>query len=115
MPQLQATGGQQTSITGGVSVESKSVFTVTGAVVGTTETSIAIPAGTKSFRLQAACSAGAARITVSHTIGGTGVAITSFDVAAGSHWKEDLLDGTGFTIYLKSSKAATDVQLVLWS
>lgn len=113
MPQIQATGGN--SLSGNVNVQSKTSFTVSGAVVGITETSITIPAGTKAFKLQSAPSAGASVLTVSHTSTGTSTAATSFDICPGDRWTEELLDATGFTIYIKASKAATNVQLLLWS
>ena len=115
MPQIQATPGSNITISGNVNVQSKTTFTVTGSVIGTTEDTIVIPAGTKTFRLQTAPSAGGASLTISHTVGGTSVTATSFNICAGDRWSEELLDETGFTIYLKSSKAATDVQVILWT
>ena len=111
---IQATQGTTGSVTADIS--SKDSFTTTGATVGTTETSIVIPAGTKSFRLQAADIAGVAVLTIAGAATGTGSSTTSFDIFAGSSYQEDFLTGTSaVTIYIKSSKAGTPVQVLYWT
>lgn len=118
MPQISATGGNNVTLSGSViaDIQSKDTFTVTGATVGTTETSIVIPSGAKAWKIQAASSAGAAVLTISHTVGGTSVATTSFDICPGNSYDEEYLKGTNpLTIYIKSSKAGTPVQVLYWS
>lgn len=113
---INATSNSVSTISGQVDIQSKGTFTVTGAVVGTTEASIVIPSGTKAFKLQAANGSGAAVLTVSHSNGGTGVATTSFDIYTGSSYSEEFLKGdVALTIYIKSSKANTSVQVLYWS
>lgn len=97
-----------------VSISSKSSFVTTGAVVGLTETTIVLPAGVKSFSLHTVRGSKAV-LTISDVAAGTGAALTSFDIGMGNIWKEELLSGsTALTIYIKSSKAATDVQVLYW-
>ena len=94
---------------------SKLSFVTTGAIVGTTETTIIIPAGTKAFRLHTASGNGTAKITISNVSGGTASTLTSWDLKHGNVWKEEALAGTNpITIYIKSNKANTDVQLLYW-
>lgn len=117
MPSINATSNSTSTVSGLVDIQSKDIFTTSGATVGTTETSIVIPSGTKAFRLQVANSAvGAIVLTISNVSGGTASAITSFDVYAGSSWSEEALKGDqSLTLYIKASKASTPVQLLLWS
>ena len=113
---IQATSNSLSTVSGQVDVQSKGTFTVTGSTVGTTETSITIPSGTKAFRLQAANDAGAAVLTISHSSGGTSSSTTSFDIYAGASLLEEQLKGdVSLTVYIKSSKASTSVQVLLWS
>lgn len=110
---IQATPGSATSFT--ANIESKSSFVTTGATVGTSETSLVIPVGAKAFRLQLANSAGAAVLTIASSSGGTASDITSFDVYAGSSYSEEFLTGDStLTLYIKSTLAATPVQLLYW-
>ena len=112
MAGLLATGPASPST---VNVQSKGTFTTTGAVVGTTETTIVVPTGTRAFKLQASDSAGAAVLTISNVITGTSSEITSFDIYAGSSWSEETLNGlVALTLYIKSSKSGTNVQLMYW-
>lgn len=98
-----------------VEVKSKTTLNITGAVVGTTETSIIIPAGCKAFQLHTAAGS-QAKLTISSSSGGTASAITSWDIGMGNIWKEDLITGTAdITVYIKSNKAATTVQLLYWT
>lgn len=109
---IQVTGPAAPST---VSIQSKTAFVVTGATIGTSETTIAIPAGAKALKLQIAPTAGAATLTVSHVLAGTAATATSFDICPGDRWQEEFLDGSGFTIYIRSSKAATDIQVMYWT
>ncbi len=76
-----------------------------------------IPIGTKSFKLQAADSApGAVVLTIAFAAAGTSDVLTSFDIYAGSSYEEETLIGAAaLTLYIKSSKASTPVQLLTWS
>ena len=97
-------------------IGSKATFVTTGAVVGTTETTIVIPAGVRAFRLHTANGNGTARLTISSSAGGTADKLTSWDLKHGNIWKEEDLQGvTTVTIYIKSNKADTDVQLLYWT
>ena len=117
MPAINATSNSTSTVSGLVDIQSKDIFTTTGATVGTTETTIVIPAGTKAFKLQVANSGvGAIVLTIASSVGGTASDITSFDIYAGSSYFEEYLKGdNALTLYIKSSKAATPVQLLLWS
>jgi len=98
-----------------VEVKSKTTLNITGAVVGTTETTIVIPAGTKAFQLHTAKGSNAI-LTIASAITGTSSPITSWDIGMGNVWKEDLLTGTNaVTVYIKSNKVATNVQLLYWT
>ncbi len=84
-------------------------------MVGTTETTIIIPVAAKSFRIHTAKGSSAV-LTVASSSGGTASATTSWDIAMGSIWQEEALVGTSaLTIYIKSSKASTDVQILYWT
>jgi hypothetical protein len=112
MPNIQASGNPVTS--GSVSISSKASFVTTGATVGTIETTLIVPIGAKSFRLHTKKGSSAV-LTVSSSSTGTGSSLTSFDIGMGNIWNEELLSGdAAVTIYIKSSKAATDVQLLYW-
>ena len=116
MPQIQATGGSApVTLDADINVNVKGSFTTTGAVVGTTETSIVLPIGVKAFRLHTAKGSNAV-LTVASSSTGTGSAITSWDLGMGVVWVEEGLTGeAALTIYIKSNKAATDVQVLHWT
>lgn len=97
-----------------VDVKSKTSFVTTGATVGTVETSIVIPVGARAFQLHTKKGSNAV-LTISSSSGGTASALTSWDIGMGNIWKEDLITGTSaITVYIKSSKVGTDVQLLYW-
>ena len=85
----------------------------TGVVIGTTETSITIPAGTIRFDIQA--SPRVAKLTVAESSGGTASALTSWTIYPGNSWGEDLDGEASLTIYIKSNKINTTLQLVTWT
>lgn len=93
---------------------SKLSFVTTGAVVGTAETTIVLPAGVKSFKLHTAKGSNAI-LTIANAATGTSSALTSFDINMGNIWQVEGLAGTNpITIYIKSNKALTDVQVLYW-
>jgi hypothetical protein len=94
---------------------SKESFVTTGATIGTTETTIIIPANVKAFRLHTASGSSIAKLTISNVLNGTTSTTTSWDLKHGNIWQEEGLAGTNaLTIYIKSNKASTDVQLMYW-
>jgi hypothetical protein len=65
--------------------------------------------------LHTASGHGTARITISSVLGGTASPTTSWDLKHGNIWQEEQLAGTlAITLYIKSNKAATDLQLLYW-
>ena len=93
----------------------KAAFVMTGAVVGIVETTIVVPIGAKEFRIKTGAGSNAA-LTISHALGGTAAALTSWHLHMGNTWHETQLSGSvAFTIYIKSNKALTDVQLMYWT
>lgn len=111
MAGIQTTGPASPST---VTTQSKENFKITGATIGTTETTITIPIGTRAFRLHTKKGSNAV-LTVSDVITGTASSTTSWDIGMGTVWQEENLIGTAaLTVYIKSSKAATDVQLLYW-
>lgn len=114
---INATSNSNSTVSGQVDIQAKDIFVTTGATVGTTETTINIPVGVKSFRLQVAASeTGAVVLTISHTSGGTASNLTSFDIYPGSSLPEEFLKGdNSLTLYIKSNKSNTPVQLLYWT
>lgn len=107
-----ATGPAAPSI---VTIQAKTSFTTTGFTIGTSETSITIPVQTKSFTIKTADTS-SAELTISSVLGGTSSSLTSFDIPAGGVWKEEYLTGTSsITVYIKSSKTGTPVQVLYWT
>lgn len=112
MARIQSSGGN--NLSANVDLGTKSGFTTTGATIGTTETTIVIPVGAKAFRLHTAKGSNAV-LTVASSMGGTSSATTSFDIGMGNIWVEEgLIGDSSITIYIKSSKATTDVQVLTW-
>lgn len=76
-----------------------------------TESSIALPAGTKKFKLRAR---GFAKLQLAYTATESG---TNFwTIPAGACYFEELLDeNTSYTIYIQANKASAEVELVSWS
>lgn len=107
--------GDRLKVTALIQEEKQSFNSSGGLVVGTTETTISIPAGTVKFSIQAASSAGAAVLTIADVLGGTGSELTSWEICPGNSWDETLNDSATLTIYIKSSKANTNVQVVTWA
>ncbi len=112
MAGIQTTGPASPST---VNIQAKQTLTITGAIVGTAETSIVIPLNVKSFRIKTK-KGSAAVLTIAASAGGTASSITSWDIAMGSIYQEEFLTGTSaLTLYIKSSKASTDVQILYWT
>ena len=88
--------------------------TASGTTVGTTETSIVIPQGTLKYAIQAV-DAGAAVLSVADAALGTSSKLTSWDIEPGNSWEEDISGDEAVTIYIKSTKANTSVQVVTWT
>jgi hypothetical protein len=107
-------GGGSSSVTADISALTVSTPTVTNSttpVTANTETSIALPAGTKKFKLRAR---GNAKLQLAYTATESGT--TYWTVMPGACYFEELLDsGTSYTIYIQSNKASTVVELVSWA
>lgn len=88
--------------------------TSAGATVGTTETSIVIPQGTLKYRIKAA-SPRTAKLTIADTALATSNILTSYDIPHGTVWEEHISGDLAVTIYIKSNKPNTEVQLLTWS
>lgn len=111
MAGLQVTGPASPSV---VTVQAKSSFVTTGAVVGTTETTIVIPLAARAFSLHTAAGSSAI-LTISSSSGGTASVLTSWDLKMGCVWSEEALVGAAsLTVYIKSNKVGTNVQLMYW-
>ncbi len=94
---------------------SKTAFVTTGSTIGTTETTIVVPATAKAFRLHTASGHGTAKLTISNVPAGTGAKTTSWDIKHGNVWEVEGLAASGsITVYIKSNKPATDIQLMYW-
>lgn len=97
------------------SLQNKSAFdTSAGFNVGTSEISIVIPASAVKFRIQAADNT-PAKLILADAANGTNSQLTSFNIYPGAYWEEGISGSGALTIYIKSSKANTDVQVVTWS
>jgi len=76
-----------------------------------TETGIALPAGTKRFKLRAR---GIAKLQLAYTATESGT--TFWTVMPGACYFEDFIDdGSSHTVYVQSNKTGTVVELVSWS
>jgi hypothetical protein len=96
-------------------VSSKSLFdTSGGATVGLVETSIVIPIGSLKYKIQAV-SPRAATLIIADAALGTGATATSFNLYPGNSWEEDINGEVALTIYIKSTKTGTEVQVTTWS
>lgn len=75
------------------------------------ESSIALPAGTKKFKLRAR---GQAKLQLAYIATESGT--TFWTVMPGACYFEEFLDdSSSYTVYVQSNKASTVVELVSWS
>jgi hypothetical protein len=96
-------------------LSSKSAFDSSGGTtIGLVETSIVIPLGTLKYKIQAV-NPRTAKLSIASAATGTSSNLTSFDIYPGNSWEEELNGEAALTIYIKSSKTATVVQVVTWT
>lgn len=117
MPGLAATTTDLStqSVDNTVVTENKTSFITSGTTIGTTETTIVIPAGTRAFDIYARDPQNAI-LTFSDQSGGTASQLTSNIIKMGNIWKVDNLTGDApITIYILSNKTNTVVQLLRWT
>lgn len=100
-----------------VSSDNTDLLVTTPAISNTTlgsantESSIALPAGTKRFSLRAR---GQAKLQLAYSSGDSG--ITYLTILPGNIYTEELIDASAsLTVYVQSNKSSTTVELVSWS
>lgn len=95
-------------------IRAKGSPTFSGVQVGTTEVSYSLPSGITAFRIQTA-SGSTAVLYLAIASGDTADPLTRMDLKMGNGWEvDDLGNGVSRTLYIRSSKANTDIQIVTW-
>ena len=85
-----------------------------GTTIGTTETALVIPIGTRQFTL-GTLGEDASVLTVANAVNGTNSDTSSYRVHPGTRFSGSLDGSSALTVYIKSSKANTIVQVLSWS
>lgn len=104
--------GDSLKVTG--EVRPSSFDTSGGVVVGTVESSIVLPSGTLGFSI-GTLGEDATVLTIAGAATGTSSNLSSFRIHPGNCWEGELDGASALTVYIKSSKANTDVQVLAWA
>jgi hypothetical protein len=94
-------------------VGTKKNFVTKTVIIGTSETTLTIPVGALSYQIRVD---GNQELTLSNVLGGTNVIATRAKLPKDNTWSElDLNLTSALTIYIKSSTANTNVELIYWT
>lgn len=94
---------------------SKASVNITSVSVGTTETTIVVPAGTVALKFKIPESGGACKLYLASTVTGSTTEATRYEISAGNEYIEEGMSGSSVTYYVSASKNGQTLQIIYWS